>query len=71
MTELKPCPFCGSKPVCFVEGQTTVMSEPYVRAIVRCTNCEARIQLIKDGYVPAITVKNMALEEWNRRADND
>lgn len=71
MDKLKPCPFCGGKPFCFVEEQTTVMSEPYVRAIVRCTNCEARIQRIKDGYVSESTVKNMVIEAWNKRSDDE
>ena len=67
--KLKPCPFCGGKPYSFVEEQTTVLSEPYTRAVVRCTNCEARIQYVIDGYIKPSVVLTKAIEKWNRRAE--
>ena len=65
--ELKPCPFCGGKPFSFAEEQTTVLSEPYTRAVVRCTNCEARIQYVIDGYVKPSVAQEKAMKAWNRR----
>jgi len=55
MTELKPCPFCGSKAEIYqdYEGSWTI----------ECTVCFARSWPRKD--------KEQAIEAWNRRATNE
>ena len=59
-TELKPCPFCGSKAK-FIEPKVVYVSEPYWR--VQCHECFARGAASKS--------KEGAKSLWNRRADND
>ena len=71
MEKLKPCPFCGKKPIVFVVEQTTVMSEPFVCATICCTNCEATIKRTKMGYVQKDIIKNIVCEAWNRRVEDE
>lgn len=54
MSELKPCPFCGSKDVGFNENAYAIW--------VECCNCWCRT----DEEFSVDTAR----EVWNRRADN-
>jgi len=57
MTELKPCPFCGSKEVeysDYVPG-TDVMG-------IVCSGCGIT-------FVPTAYCEDTAIEEWNRRVE--
>ena len=56
MSELKPCPFCGSENI----KHHHYSNQPYQQYIVRCKNCGARI--IKASL-------ELAFEAWNRRAE--
>ena len=55
MTELKPCPFCGSKKV----GYSDYISGMDVEGIV-CSGCGII-------FVPTAYCECTAIEEWNRR----
>lgn len=56
MTDLKPCPFCGSKNLsCFNDG--------YLIQIF-CNACGARTDLFKPD-----PERDKAVEAWNRRAE--
>jgi len=53
MTELKPCPFCGS--------ERTVEKLDGMVFYIRCQDCGAK--------GPAKTLKPKAIEAWNRRGE--
>lgn len=57
MTELKPCPFCGSKKVAYYR----LVSGTDVEGIV-CSGCGIT-------FVPTAYCKDVAAEEWNRRVE--
>ena len=56
MSDLKPCPFCGSENI----KHHHYSNQPYQQYIVRCKNCGARV--IKASL-------ELAFEAWNRRAE--
>lgn len=75
MSELKPCPFCGSIPQCGVDFYESCGSNVKLAAIVECTGCgisKRKIFKATDSisYVPFYDYDN-AFEEvvqaWNRR----
>jgi Lar family restriction alleviation protein len=85
MAELKPCPFCGSKPVLVHSGIEKTRSREngdlITRWKVRCQNCGTE----KDGgateYIftkdEKLLIKyahfngrEKAIEAWNRRYEN-
>lgn len=59
--KLKPCPFCGSKPVMNVER----FSHPpkYIQCIIVCPSCH--VQLLRSGD------EMIVANAWNKRTDND
>ena len=61
MTELKPCPFCGKKPVVEMWSSSGLMF------MCKCNNPDCDVPL--DGY-PTGRKPADVIEEWNRRADN-
>ena len=77
MTELKPCPFCGSIPQCGVDFYESRGTEVKLAAIVECTGCGIRKKKIFKAtdisYVPFYDYDN-AFEEvvqaWNKRVGN-
>ena len=79
MTELKPCPFCGSIPQCGVEFYESRGTEIKLAATVKCPGCGIIKGIIfkatdKNSYVPFCDYDN-AFEEvvqaWNRRNTNE
>ena len=66
MSELKPCPFCGGKPI-------------LDREVISCFDCGAMMPI--DIYVsggeriggfPSYEeARQEMIEDWNRRADNE
>lgn len=56
MAELKPCPFCGEKPIGFFDSSRLV-------ALVKCTNWSCSVQPMTKCY----TDKQQAIDAWNRR----
>lgn len=64
--ELKPCPYCGGKPVAKVKKGTSRTSIPgfsgaqYFRGFVKCTECGVTTPLAKSP--------SAMNEAWNRRA---
>ena len=61
--ELKPCPFCGSKPEYIEHHEDNGMPEVYYKEYsyyyVRCLNCGCQILSSLNG--------EKAIEIWNRR----
>ena len=64
MAELKPCPFCG--------GDASLMHEEKGinkdGSVVMCKACGIKGQWIEKSYRYASDA--LAIEAWNRRADN-
>ena len=57
---LRPCPFCGSPEVVYIEYHVTVTPDP--RYAVMCSNCVATID-------PGWTIfRSQVAEMWNKRA---
>nr|DAF22419.1 MAG TPA: restriction alleviation protein [Caudoviricetes sp.] len=76
MEELKPCPFCGGKPVLKFEKRSSCGRGRVIR--VECTKCYVGIY----GYSPDLNCEETALDnienckrnairDWNRRASDD
>ena len=61
-TELKPCPFCGGKPIHFSYDPFDGYQGNCTKYAVSCLKCSARINAITE---------EKAKECWNRRADNE
>lgn len=61
MSELKPCPFCGSDNVMVDETFVDAQNDPYMEYEVICFDCENRTK-------PCDTAQD-AIARWNRRAD--
>lgn len=63
MDKLKPCPFCGSRDVEVFEPENK--KEARAGRAVICNNCDTRV-----GF-PTAFDELIAMDLWNRRADND
>ena len=62
MTELKPCPFCGSE-----DAQVKLYSEKGVRFwYVSCENCEISLDPM---FWNDNQTKEEAIAKWNRRVN--
>lgn len=59
-TELKPCPFCGSK-ASIVHDKPFRGNEPTYHPVVACTNCKAAMGYFRDNQE--------AVNAWNHRSD--
>lgn len=61
--ELKPCPFCGDKPVWYLDGDLSIGKRTLV---IHCRNCGARMVqrtvTQHTGYLEALSVSR-----WNTR----
>lgn len=62
MTEIKPCPFCGGK----ADSDSWLTNKNMVHGTgwIGCRNCRCFI-----NYVKGNSGKKLAIEAWNRRAD--
>lgn len=87
MTELKPCPFCGSKPTLthndlkLTRSGESIDGDIITYWSVRCNNCGVE----KSGYLSEYFFtheetlkirenyngKAKVIEAWNRRTEND
>ena len=75
MTELKPCPFCGSIPNCGVEFYKICGVEIKLSAVVECTGCGTRKREIfkatdNVSFVPFCDYEkafSKVIKEWNTR----
>ena len=65
MSELKPCPFCGT-PYPYITFEHGYIDDS---AVVFCNHCKISVKLEEndqEGY--NATTKRKAIEAWNRRA---
>lgn len=75
MSELKPCPICGSIPQCGIEFyESCSCGEIKLAATVECIKCGMRRCVIlkaSEPYVPFFDFNNAfskVFSEWNRSA---
>lgn len=80
MEKLKPCPFCGGKAVFFAESNRSSHTDVGFEFSIKCTVCNVKspfkyavsFHLNENGEIhPTTDKRNKAIEEWNRRVDND
>ena len=76
MTELKPCPFCGSKDVAVLTSLTgkitTGVHFDVPVAVVQCFSCCAAAGFVKiEGDIDEQAAKEGAIGFWNRRAEHE
>ena len=72
MAEPKRCPFCKSTMSIKLVSESYGMDGNFYDWIIYCTNCHLKLRLPADGfYGRQFYTKQEAIEEWNRRADND
>lgn len=71
MTELKPCPFCGTDMM-YVRFVTLKYMKPTIKAIV-CSRCGASMSADANALDnPSETaLQDYIIEKWNRRADDE
>lgn len=79
MTELKPCPFCGSVATIYNDGIYEPVIDPETGAVVdardeesegyviECSNCPAQIVAIKETGESEAELEQRAIKAWNRR----
>lgn len=75
MSEILPCPFCGTERVAYsVEHQNEYVSYRDVGTI-SCTGCGASITRFGDtskpGYADNSHVREDCVEAWNTRDNNE
>lgn len=67
MSELKPCPFCGSREIFVVEGST------FRWRTGECNRCGARCGEVRIRTVDPLPtrdeIRDLVVEEWNKRYD--
>ena len=61
MGELKPCPFCGSERVCFIEHDEQNY-EDRIDGFIFCEGC---------GFSSDTYFAEIAIQKWNRRAGEE
>lgn len=62
MDEVKPCPFCGAKPII---RQWPVSNKPYIACVNR--KCKMHPSTALSGWESI----NQHIRAWNRRADHE
>jgi endogenous inhibitor of DNA gyrase (YacG/DUF329 family) len=77
-TELKPCPKCGSKSARVLEHRHDAGMSGYIdMARVVCARCGKSGAMVDDWdnhyerIMKNLTLAELAIEVWNRRADNE
>jgi Lar family restriction alleviation protein len=68
MSDLKPCPFCGT-PYPYITFEHGYIDDS---AVVFCDHCKISVKLEEndqEGY--NATTKRKAIEAWNRRANEN
>ena len=81
MAELKPCPFCGNKPVFYPKANCVSAQRKAIEFVVRCETCEYQYGKIhkmeiefdlesESGIIIIEDGRLKASEAWNRRADD-
>ena len=75
MTELKPCPFCGSKNIKVGDTKKDAVTAgvvfPQRIALVECMECFAAVGFFKVRKCGVRGAREKAVEYWNRRADTE
>lgn len=70
MSELKACPFCGSKNIAIRDGRYSRQAEGSHYCTAICLNCYAKISgKTYNGYVEEDLAEQSAIEAWNRRVE--
>ena len=81
--ELKPCPFCGGKPVFAPTSTGREGITRYFHFDIKCESCnifapshgtawEVSFMITSDGEIKFTKDdRNAAINAWNRRAHND
>lgn len=70
--KLKPCPFCGSDYVAMSKGAHWVAPKYFGRIrVVGCGSCGVFGSVFNTLAMSEERAEQMAIESWNRRADND
>ena len=68
--ELKRCPVCGKKPKVGIVSLYEMTSERY-RCVVHCTPFFGKPHLkVEEVWYSAEGAEKIAVNEWNRGADN-
>lgn len=65
MTEVKPCPFCGKKPI--AEYNMVIAGKATEWHLIACRNAECGIKPSTDWHKN----KNVVVNAWNRRAGDE
>lgn len=74
MAELKPCPFCGSKPITRISFRTSPAGtiKASVDVYIKCPECNCRknimLELCDTDFEKAQCAMEEAIKAWNRRA---
>lgn len=77
MAELKPCPFCGGKPISRISFRTSPSGtiKASVDVSIRCPECGCSrnkvLELCDTTFEKARCAMEGAIEAWNRRATNE
>jgi Lar family restriction alleviation protein len=68
--ELKPCPFCGSKPNDIILFHIT-----HAEARIECPKCNCRTDIYTfnelSSFAKVIEAINKSIEAWNRRTTDE
>lgn len=70
MSEIKPCPFCGSSAKLAEKSKTYYKGELTYNTYVYCPNCDARGRRAILSHFPTNgKAREHAIEAWNKRAE--
>lgn len=74
MAEMKPCPFCGSKPITRISFRTSPCGtiKASVDVYIKCPECRCIrsivLELCDTDFEKAKSAMEKAIEAWNGRA---